>query len=164
MTSLIKVLFGFISSSLKECLSRVPCIRTVNLKISFLPPLKKKKNHSAKIWTTFFLLNFLPILQISLTYSTYLKSCWSAAIQFYGHEDFWSLVLLYQTLQCYSKARPAVSKYLPLTSVEDLDFANLSQHSLRNTSTGPYSVITPVKSLTWRLWCKITFLLSKEDL
>lgn len=136
MTSLIKVLFGFISSSLKECLSQVSCIRTVNLKISFLPTLKKKKNktkHPAKIWTTFFLLNFLSHTADKPYLFTYLKSCWSAAIQFYGHEDFWSLVLLYQTLQCYSTVRAAVSKHSPLAPAVDLDFANRSQHSLRNT-------------------------------
>lgn len=148
MTSLIKVLFGFISSSLKECLCWVSCIRTVNLKISFLPTLKKKKKLTLqKSEQRFSFSTSYPILQISLTYSTYLKSHWSAAIQFYGHEDFWSLVLLYQTLQCYSTARPAVSKHLPLAPVVDLDFANPSQHSLTNT----HQLVLTVSPHQWNL-------------
>lgn len=140
MTLLIKVLFGFISSSLKECLSWVSCIRTVNLKISFLPNLKKKPSPQKS--ERFSSSTSYPILQISLTYPTYPKSCWSAATQFCGHEDFWSLDLLYQTWQCSSRARPAVSKHLPLAPVVDLDFANRSQHSLRST-----------ESINWPLQC-----------
>jgi len=39
-----------------------------------------------------------PVLQISFSYSVILNLGWSTASQFYGHEDFCSLVLLSKTL------------------------------------------------------------------
>lgn len=114
MTPLMKVLFGFILSSLKECLSWVSCICTVNLKISSFP--------TAQIQTTLFLLNFLSHSADKPLLFTYLNLGWSTAIQFYGREDFWSLVLLYKTLQYSSTARLALSIRLPLAPVVDLDF------------------------------------------
>lgn len=122
MTPLMKVLFGFILSSLKECLSWVSCICAVNLKISS----SQKKKHRAKIQTTLFRLNFLSHSADKPLLFTYLNLGWSTAIQFYGHEDCWSLVLLYKTLQYSSAARLALSIRLPLAPVVDLDFEDWS--------------------------------------
>lgn len=150
MSPLTKVLFGFILSSVKERLSWVSCICAVNLKISSLPTLQKKATLQKPEWH-FSSSTSYPILQITLSYSFILSLGWSTAKQFYGHEDFWSLIPLYKTLQYSSTVRLAISICLPLTPRETLC-----------SWTAPYSIKTSVESPTWRSWSKITFLLSKE--